>query len=186
MLKRFLRLCSVILVLVMVFNMLPLHAAANVYSSSKPAASSPEASVESKGEIAAEVQEHRTEYSKEFKLNNGLYVSAVYSQPVHYEADGQWREIDNTLRAHTDGTYTNTEGVWDVRFPQQLSGSNSVTVTKDGYTLSFGMAGVLQQPGNLEISSGLQTAAAELEAGCCTARQGTVLCLDLLFHLCYA
>ena len=170
MLKRFLRLCSVILVLVMVFNMLPLHAAANVYSSSKPAASSPEASVESKGEIAAEVQEHRTEYSKEFKLNNGLYVSAVYSQPVHYEADGQWREIDNTLRAHTDGTYTNTEGVWDVRFPQQLSGSNSVTVTKDGYTLSFGMAGVLQQPGNLEISSGLQTAAAELEAGCCTVQ----------------
>ena len=157
--KRFLRICSMFLSLVMVFQMLPLRAIAEEYMVSTPAAVSAENTDVSNSQIVAEVEEHRTEFSKEFKLDNGLYVSAVYAQPVHYEVDGAWEEIDNTLRTQLDGTYTNTAGVWDVYFPQQLTKSNTITIAKDGHTLSFGMAGELRQQGNLEVASAAQTAA---------------------------
>lgn len=151
--KRFLRLCSILLSLVMVFNMIPLRAIAEEYAVSSPATVSAENTDVSNSQIVEEVEEHRTEFSKEFKLNNGLYVSAVYSQAVHYKTDNGWKEIDNTLRLGTDGTYTNTAGVWDVRFPQQLSGSKDITIAKDAYTLSFRMAGELRQQPNVSVRS---------------------------------
>ncbi len=80
-------------------------------------------------------------------------MAAVYPDPVHYEVEGSWEEIDNTLKTNLDGTYTNTAGVWDVRFPQQLTGVKYVTVTKDGYTLSFAMAGEIRSSSELATAS---------------------------------
>lgn len=159
--NRSLRLCSVILTIVILINMIPRNAVADeeaifldisVEGTNIPAE-----------KIVEEVEENRTEFTKAFKLNNGLYVSAVYAQPVHYQEDGVWKEIDNTLRAHLDGTYSNTAGLWEVRFPQQLSGNNAITITKDGYTLSFAMAGELRVPVSLEIPDSLQTTVLETE-----------------------
>ena len=48
--------------------------------------------------IIAELTDKRTEYSKEYLLSNGLHMASVYANAVHYEEDGQWKEIDNTLR----------------------------------------------------------------------------------------
>lgn len=86
-------------------------------------------------------------------MDNGLFIAAVYSEPVHYEKDGQWVEIDNTLTAQLNGTYTNTAGVWNVSFPNQLTKDARISVTKDTYTLSFGMAGELRTSGDLEVIS---------------------------------
>jgi hypothetical protein len=85
-------------------------------------------------------------------------MAVVYNDPVHYEQDGQWVEIDNTLKAQLNGTYTNTAGVWDVSFPNQLTQNNRISIAKDGYTLSFGMAGELRTSGDLEIMSADDTA----------------------------
>ena len=162
--KKFLRICSVLLTLVMLINMFPLNAFAEEYLTSSPTAVSAENTNSSNSQIVAEVEEHRTKFSKKFMLSNGLYVSAVYAQPVHYEADGTWKEIDNTLRLSADGTYSNTAGVWDVSFPRQLTKNNAITISKDGYTLSFGMAGELRQPGNLELQTAAMAAPAESES----------------------
>ena len=163
--KLWFRLCSMLLVVVMVANMLPLTAWAEEYqqTSSGESMVGSEMTVETtqisvndviaEAKVVGEVVENRTEYSKEFRLDNGLIVAAVYANPVHYQVDGQWEDIDNTLVVASDGMLTNTAGVWDVSFPQQLSGNNSVTITKDGHTLSFAMAGELRNQGNLEIMS---------------------------------
>ncbi len=154
MLKRFLRICSVLLTLVMLFNMLPLNAVAQEYISAEATETvATKQDNTSSAKIVAEVKENRSKFSKEFMLDNGLYVSAVYAQPVHYEKDGQWEEIDNTLQINSDGTYSNKAGVWDVHFPQQLTTNSDISITKDGYTLSFRMAGELRQPGNLEVAA---------------------------------
>ncbi|MBR4108919.1 MAG: hypothetical protein IKK41_01140, partial [Oscillospiraceae bacterium] len=154
MLKRFLRTLSVLLSLVMLFNMIPLTAVAEEYFTAEATELAKPVEVDtSEAKIVAEVKENRSKFSKEFMLDNGLYVSAVYAQPVHYEVDGQWQEIDNTLQVHSDGTYSNKAGVWEVRFPQQLTKSSDISITKDGYTLSFRMSGELRQPGNLEVAS---------------------------------
>jgi len=97
--------------------------------------------------IVEEIVEKRTQYSKEFLLSNGLCLAVVYPEAVHYEKNNTWEEIDNTLKAvgsGSNGVLTNTAGAWQVTFPQQLTGNNMVSVTRAGYTLSFGMAGEIR------------------------------------------
>ena len=170
MLKKVLRSLSTFLVLVMLINMLPLNAwavgsiseSSLELSANDTVTSGEQTDIDlSNAWIVEEVTANRTEYSKEFKLNNGLYVAAVYPQAVHYETATGWKEIDNTLKANLDGTYSNTAGTWDVRFPQQLSGSKDITITKDGYTLSFRMAGELRQQPNVSVYAVQSAAPAE-------------------------
>lgn len=48
-------------------------------------------------EILGEIPSGRDEYQKEFLLSNGQRLLVLYPTPVHYEENGQWEEIDNTL-----------------------------------------------------------------------------------------
>ena len=157
MFKRVLRSISTLLVLVMLVNMVPVQALGELQtgeigqiSGTEPIATAPTVSAEDldSAEIVAEIPEGRSEYSKEFLLSNGLHIAAVYAEPVHYEKDGKWENIDNTLVANLDGTYKNTAGLWEVSFPQSFGSNQSITIQKDGYTLSFGMPQKLTTGGN--------------------------------------
>ena len=164
--KGFLRICSLILTLVMLLNTLPTQSIALLWpekSSTTPAASAlqaPEADPfqSTQAYIVQELEEERTQYSKEFLLSNGLHMATVYPHAVHYETSSGWKEIDNTLVAHTDGSYRNTAGIWNVSFPGSLGGSDAVEITKDGYTLSFQMAGqLLSAPTSMQLTTQEQT-----------------------------
>ena len=164
--KVFNRMLSILLVLTMVFQLLPLNcfslevtADENIEqvidtSITEPSSAEDTDSYErlETAQIVEEDISKRDESYKEFILNNGLRMAALYPSPVHYEKDGQWEEIDNTLKA-SGANYVNTAGVWEVSFPQNLSKNNAVTIEKDGYTLSFFMAGELcGGSGNLEVA----------------------------------
>jgi len=164
--NRFLKLISSLLVMVLLVNMLPLQIFAEEYQRNLTAEQTEESTVtpdattdalpeETSPEdayVVAEITENRTEYSKEFLMSNGLHMAAVYADPVHYETENGWEEIDNTLKTNTDGSYSNTAGIWDVTFPEQLGANESVTIEKDGYTLSFSMSGELQT-GNGQLTT---------------------------------
>ena len=149
--KSFFKLCSTILVLALLTNMLPMSIFAEEFKEQLIMQDSAtlEKIVSEEAYVVAEVAEKRTEYTKEFLLSNGLHMATVYADPIHYEKDGQWAEIDNTLVAKSDGTWRNTAGAWNVSFPNQLSRSNSISIEKDGYTVSFSMAGELRSSGEL-------------------------------------
>ena len=113
--------------------------------------------------IVGEVEENRTEYTKEYILSNGLHMAAVYSEPVHFENNGVWAEIDNTLKltaTRSGSAYTNTAGDWQVSLPQNLNDETAVTLAKDGYTLSFYMSGELKNIGT-EVMASMATASME-------------------------
>ena len=106
--------------------------------------------------IVKEDESKRGEFYKEFILNNGLRLATIYPSAIHYEKDGKWKEIDNTLIAaisNGNAIYTNTAGKWNVRFPQNLSGNSMIGITKDGFTVQFGMAGELRSSGGLVVAS---------------------------------
>ena len=172
--RLWLKVCSLILVAAMMVQSLPVNVFADQTDTIPPVSTEDFIELEEMDDVPqteladiSVVEEHvegRTEFSKEFLLDNGLNLAVVYDAAVHFEKNGQWEEIDNTLQAKADGTYTNKAGVWDVAFPQQLTKNNQITITKDGYTLSFGMAGELRQQGNLEVmSTGSETALKEIE-----------------------
>lgn len=151
MFKNFIRILSLLLIVSMLWNMLPvsvlgadLREALN--ADDDAVLIEPDFTLEEKEPeeitILGEITERRTENIKEYLLSNGNTLAAVYGDSVHYQENGEWKDIDNTLIAK-NGTYVNTAGAWDVSFPQTLSSNNSISITKDGYTLSFGMAGKL-------------------------------------------
>lgn len=51
--------------------------------------------------IDGEVTELRSEYEKHYRLTDGSYMAVQYPVAVHFEEDGQWIDIDNTLEAAT-------------------------------------------------------------------------------------
>lgn len=158
----FVKATSLLVILTMIFNILPLNAfasttqsvEANTQTQTQNYTELPTESIVSDSSlqmtdafILYENEDKRSEFSKDFTLNNDFSLAAVYPYAVHFEDDGQWKEIDHTLITATErGTavYKNKAGAWDVYFPQTLTSQNSVSVSKDGYTLSFGMAGELR------------------------------------------
>ena len=145
--KTLCRLLSLALVLVLLAQMLPAEVLGAAAAQTGSAVSA-----EVQPDIVEEVQSGRSQHSKEFKLSNGLHMAVLYPEAVHYRTDdGRWEDIDNTLKATSTG-FTNTAGSWNVSLPRQLSGSNAVTVTKDGYTLSFRMTGELRSSAELSTA----------------------------------
>lgn len=165
--KKAMRICSLMLTAVLVFNMLPLNAMAEDFQDVVQSAVSNMDSVNTsnvEAHVLGENIERRTEFSKEFQLSDGSSMLVVYPEAVHYDENGQWEEIDNTLSLTTAGTYATTAGDWNVSFPQQLTTENKITITQNGYTLGIGMSGQLRSgsttPG-LEIMSAGTTESAQ-------------------------
>ena len=155
--KNIRKLLSVVLVLVMLFNMIPLNAFAAETTTQPPANTTGHEAVPHDVYIVEEIVEERSEYIKQFRMSNGLQMAAVYASPVHYEADGRWEEIDNTLQLATTrsgNAYVNTAGVWQVSFPQNMTEDNGITITKDGHVFIFRMAGELLNPDLQDIIVG--------------------------------
>lgn len=93
--------------------------------------------------IIAEDTQNRGKYHKEYVLSNGVRKLQIYTDAVHYENNGQWDEIDNTLTQKTSGInapYVNTAGTWQVSLPSSLSLGSKVQITKDNYLLAFGLS----------------------------------------------
>ena len=160
--NKFVKLLSLLLVTVLLCNMLPLGSMAQKLYSSQPASSITAATSNvnaskvaqlQDAQILAEIPEKRTEYSKEFLLSNGLHMATVYADAVHYRTDKGWEDIDNTLVAKDDGTYATASGPWSVVFPQELTADNRVTVSIDGYSLSFEMEGQIKKAAALQRTS---------------------------------
>ena len=113
--KHSMRLLSLILVFAVIINLLPLHAMAAEAETDRSSPSVIDKPLDSGNDvyIVSEVASGRTEYSKEFILSNGLHLAAVYDNAVHYRENGQWKEIDNTLKqanTRSGNVYTNTAG----------------------------------------------------------------------------
>ena len=97
-------------------------------------------------ELTEEIADRRDKFQKEFMMENGMFLAAVYPMAVHYENNGEWDEIDNTLKltdTEQGKAYRNTAGMWDVYLPAKLDGTNSITTVHNGYELSFSLTGEL-------------------------------------------
>ena len=166
--KKLLSYISMALVISLLVNMLPMSVLAEKLqeitadteivtnaTEENPEETTQEEIISEDAHVVAEIMENRTEFSKEFLLSNGLHMAMVYADAVHFETESGWEEIDNTLKTNADGSYSNTAGVWDVTFPDQLGEDESVIIEKDGYTLSFFMSGALTSEGAAIMSAGL-------------------------------
>lgn len=89
-----------------------------------------EESVERESYIEKEIVEKRTENSKQFLMSDGMVMVQTYGMPIHYEENGAFKEIDNTLKLSENETgekyFENTANSFKVRlagkFERQIRG----------------------------------------------------------------
>lgn len=95
--------------------------------------------------ILEEVEDRREVNTKHFLTADHTYLAAVYPSAVHYEEDGVWKEIDNTLQLQSDETgseyYGNTASDTHVRFSKYGTEDTLASIERGGLTLSWGLTG---------------------------------------------
>ena len=107
-------------------------------------------------EIIGEEKTLRDEYTKHFRREDGSFIAAVYSEPVHYIRNGEWRDVDNTpvisrkdagtavmsananVNAYASNSkYSISKTPTPVTFPDDI-GEGRITITKGDNVISFG------------------------------------------------
>lgn len=93
--------------------------------------------------IIGEVSEKREKYTKHFIKEDLTYEAAVYPFPVHYNKDGKWSDIDNTLSDATDEqgkvVLQNNENDYKTKFAKNSYSDKLVSLEKDKYELSWNL-----------------------------------------------
>lgn len=96
---RFTRILSMILVLAMLTQMMPVQAFATSGGSNA-------LDVEAEQPVTTilgEVEDLREEDTKHFRMSDGSYIAVSYGMPVHYEdEEGNWEDINNTIVQNSD------------------------------------------------------------------------------------
>lgn len=127
--KLFKHIMPILLSAMLLFSALPMSASANDESTNEVAS-----------KIVREVVELREESVKHFLCEDGSYIAVSYAEPVHYEKNGEWLEIDNTLVLSSENTYVPKSSDLAVSIPKSFSGGKQITATNNGRTISFGVA----------------------------------------------
>ena len=161
MLKRpHLSLCAIVLALLMLVQAAPLQSLAESMSS-EPISSesivtraSTEASDDepvklgsAQTEIVREIEESREESVKRFLMSDGTFLAAQYASPVHYQDNGQWKDIDNTLSeaaaddSEDEDGYQSVDNPFQVKFAKKYDAKKLVKIKQGDYQLSWSFAG---------------------------------------------
>ncbi|MBQ8868630.1 MAG: carbohydrate binding domain-containing protein, partial [Oscillospiraceae bacterium] len=134
---------SLVLCLVMFVEMIPpelVWAASDALVSESDLAASE--TVPYENTILFEDPSLREENKKEYRMSDGSYKAIVYPQPIHYQENGQWQDIDNTLTLdESAGGYTNAASDFSVTFAKKSSSKKLVEIKTDDYKLSWGFVG---------------------------------------------
>lgn len=146
----FVRIVSLILAMVLLFQMSPLQVFA---ADPEETTTADEAIVYTGDELAGantadteiyiegEVNELRTEYEKHYRLTDGSFMVVQYQAPVHYLSNGEWEDIDNSLQPVSlfNGTeqYQSVNGDSIQAFSADLSNGTVMTMVKDDYMITM-------------------------------------------------
>ena len=83
----------------------------------------------------------RDEFSKHYVLESGERYAVIFPEAVHYEEDGEWKEVDNRLTYNSlTGKYVSANPKFTTAFAANASATELVSVTSGGYTVSWGIS----------------------------------------------
>lgn len=138
------RVISIVLVLSLLFTMFPVSLLA-AGTGTPIDETTPDASSANKaeGKILSEVIEKRQANIKQFFKDDGTFEAAIYPQPVHYQENGQWKDIDNTLLEQTDEdnnpVLVNKNNDVKIRIAKNVKSNKLVRIQKDNFALSWSL-----------------------------------------------
>lgn len=87
----------------------------------------------------SEVEVSRDLYSKTYETSQGTNVVISTAVPMHYEEDGELKDIDNTLvESDADNSVlTNTANAYNVELPEKYTDDSEIKLNYEDNTISF-------------------------------------------------
>lgn len=87
----------------------------------------------------SEIEDFRDLYSKTYETTEGTNVIISSAMPLHYEENGELKEIDNTLiKSNEDSSVlTNTANAYNVELPKKYTDNSEIKMDYEGYSISF-------------------------------------------------
>ncbi len=102
-----------------------------------------------KPQILCEDIDKRNEYEKHFVTDTGDYIAASYAEPVHYEQDGEWVDIDNSLVLSENGAeenvYENSDNPMQVQLAQSTENKDLLSIQSGEHQISWSMSAVASE-----------------------------------------
>ena len=96
---------------------------------------------QSKVAIQSEIIDDRTATSKTFRKIDGTYEIAVYNDVIHYQENGEWKQIDNSLNDLGE-ELENKANHFKVKFPKKLDDNKQIKLTLDSYSIDWNMLNI--------------------------------------------
>ncbi|MBE6760817.1 MAG: DNRLRE domain-containing protein [Ruminococcaceae bacterium] len=91
--------------------------------------------------VVEELEEYRTEFSKTYLKSDGTLEAVVSSNPIHFNEDGEWVEIDSTLETAEnekgEEILQNKKGSFNVELPAELQNSSEIAIEKGKNKISI-------------------------------------------------
>lgn len=87
--------------------------------------------------IISEDETQRDETTKVFRMSDGSYTAAVYPTQVHYEEDGEMKEIDNTLQSVDGDRFETKAGPVKISVPSSLRDEDAVEYSDGEHSVMF-------------------------------------------------
>ena len=170
--KTLFRTLALMMSFVLAIYFLPLHGMAVVAETSPNVTATVAENIDNSTEptILCEDVSLREENVKHFLMSNHTYRAVVYSTPVHYQQDGEWVDIDNTLTAQAassgddfSGQIT-TDGPFKVKFANNINSSKLVRIDKDDYRISWAYQSATKRNANGNVKAKVSANDAALDA----------------------
>lgn len=95
--------------------------------------------------ILQELEEYRTIDTKQFLMSDNTIQAVMYNEPVHYEENGEWEDLDNSLEYQKSTNeddfngYKTKNGSFDVKFAKNANSDKLVTISEGKYNLSWNL-----------------------------------------------
>lgn len=142
-LKKYKRVISIILIIVLFITSCPMEVIAEQIFNINPKFENEESiNKEEESQIIGEVTEKRSENTKIFLKEDKTFEAAVYPDAVHYKEGGQWKDIDNSLTdkfdsENNESVLENKQNTYKVKIAKNTKSKKLVKIKKENYELSW-------------------------------------------------
>jgi len=155
----FTRMVSMLLVLVLLVQLVPLQS----FALTVQGEISTTVEEENPVRVLGEVESLRQADGKHFRLSDGSYIAVSYGQPVHIQDEtGAWQDFDNRLSLDGEtGQYRLNNGGSSIRYSHSLASGALFTASGEGSAVSLGLLDTAQALQLIAASTASPMAAGE-------------------------
>jgi len=104
-------------------------------------------------DLSTEVVSERTADTKTFRRVDGTYVLAVYDSNVHYNDNGEWIEIDNSLTQDSEtDSVMNKSNKFKIKFPNSIDDNKKFKLTLGDYEIDWSVDSIEKTDISYEVA----------------------------------